>query len=139
MIQDPTVLADIRQQWDVVRKFCSGSHRSYMVGGAMGGVFINETPPETFYNLPLLLAYAVLDQVLNQLIAEGLFTCKGSHLAPKMSASVGHLPWKDFATVDAGRDRRNELAHDATLFDRATCLKFLDAIEAELRGWGIVT
>lgn len=138
MIQDQAVLSDIHQQWAVVREFCSPSHRSYAVAAGAGVAYINETPPESFYNLPLLLAYSVLDQVLDQLILERVFACKDRRLGVKMSASKGSLAWKDFATVDVGRERRNEVAHKAALFDRAICLKFIDAIEAELRGWGIV-
>ncbi len=69
MINDPTVRADIAKQWAAVKTLCRDSHRQAMVGS----VFINETPPEELYNLPLVLAYAVLDQVFDALIDQGTF------------------------------------------------------------------
>jgi hypothetical protein len=69
MINDPAVQSDIAQQWAAIRSLCRGSHRQYMVPGA----FINETPPEKFYNLPFVLAYAVLDQVFDALMNQGTF------------------------------------------------------------------
>ncbi|HBQ38256.1 MAG TPA: hypothetical protein DD714_04525 [Candidatus Omnitrophica bacterium] len=137
MIQDPAALASIQQQWVAVKDLCTGSHRQFMIPGAG---FINETPPETFYNLPFLLAYAVLDQVLDELVAQGTVPRpKGRPLlGTKMTASITALPWKDFPMVDSGKTERNELAHRATLLDREKCFAFIAAIETELKAWSIL-
>jgi hypothetical protein len=99
---------------------------------------MNETPPESFYNLPLVLAYAILDEVLSALIAQGVFACRDWKLGSKMVASKTKLAWQNYLLVDSGKTARNELAHRATLVERAHCLQFIEAIEVELRAWGVI-
>jgi hypothetical protein len=105
-----------------------------------GGV-INETPPESFYNLPLLLAYAVLDQVLEELIDQGTIPWKGGRrlLGAKIAASRNVLLWKDYLLIDKGKAARNDLAHEARLLNRTECFRFIDAVESELRAWNVVS
>ena len=135
MIRDQQTKSEIAQDWRVVRKLCESSHRQWMIPGAG---MINETRPEDSYNLPLILAYAVLDRVLRELRDQGAFTCKTWKLGEKMAASQNALPWQDYCLVDNGRDARNNLAHQAKLLSKADCLRFIDAIESELKAWGIV-
>jgi hypothetical protein len=137
MIADRNVKSEIAQEWAALRRLCAASHRQYQ---SEGGPFINETPPESFYNLPFLLAYAVLDQVLGELIDQGTFQCQKRRplLGDKMTASLNALPWQDYASVDSGKTARNELAHDAKLLDRAGCFRFIDAIEVELKAWSVL-
>ena len=137
MINDQGVKSAIARDWRVVRRFCEGSHRQWL---SPGGGFINETPPEDFYNLPFLLAYAILDQVLDELLDQGAFQChmKRPLLGDKMFASRELIPWRDYDLVNTGRRARNELAHEAKLLPRDQCFAFIDAIEAELKGWGIL-
>ena len=108
-----------------------------------GGVYINETPPEEFFNLPLVLAYALLDEVLAELIGQGVFVCSPRGKAPallgaKMSASKGALPWIDYAAVEAGKEARNELAHQGKLLPRQECFRLIDLIGAELVAWSVL-
>ncbi len=103
-----------------------------------GGFVIDEQRPEDSYNLPFVLAYAVLDQVLNELRTQGAFTCKTRKLGDKMTASQNVLPWQDYDLVNNGRVARNDLAHEAQLLSKVDCLRFIDAIESELKTWGIV-
>lgn len=71
MINDPTVRSDIAQQWAAVKLLSWGSRRAFPIPGAGGD--INVMPPEEFYNLPFVLDYAVLDQVLDELTGQGTF------------------------------------------------------------------
>lgn len=137
MITDPVALRSLQQQWSVVVRFCRGSHRSHQIPG---GPYVNETPPEQFFNLPLLLAYAVLDQALDELITQGVVPAiKGRpFLGAKMAASRSAISWQDYATVDLGKEERNGIAHDGKLLDRAACIRFIQAIERELRGWNFL-
>ena len=98
---------------------------------------ITETRPEDSYNLPLVLAYGVLDRVLNKLSDQGAFP-KEWNLGPKMATSQNVLPWQNYDLVDNGRVARNDLAHKAKLSSKADCLRFINAIEAELKAWGII-
>lgn len=135
MINDPQVRAEITQQWAVVRRFCVGSHRQYLVGG----VFVNETPPEEFYNLPLILAFAVLDQVLTELINQGeIPKPQRALLGARVLASSTVLQWINYALVDEGKTVRNKLAHEARLIGKLECLAFIEAIEVELKSWSIL-
>ena len=102
------------------------------------GIMINETRPEDSYNLPLILAYAVLDQVLSELRDQGEFTCKAWQLGKKMPASQNALPWQDYDLVKSGKNARNDLAHEAKLLGKTDCLRFIHAIGFELKAWGIV-
>jgi hypothetical protein len=132
---DPRIKRDIEQPWKVVRFLCRGSHRQAQLPG---GPFINETPLDEHYNLPFVLAFAVLDQVLDELIAQGLFKPRGTLLGAKMDASRGALPWQGYDLVWDGKEKRNDLAHEAKLLKKADCLRYVDAIEAELRAWNVI-
>jgi hypothetical protein len=98
------------------------------------------SPPNSFYNLPFVLAYATLDQVLDQLITEGHVKVGGKRplLGTKMAASSSTVPWKDYATVDAGKEKRNELAHKAKLLPPKECPEYISAIEVELKAWKVL-
>lgn len=139
MIRNQQVRSKFAQEWAAVRKLCAGSHRQSVVGGAGGVIFINETPPESFYNLPLLLAYGVLDEVLNELIVQGTIQCASKRplLGKKMAASKNKLTWLNYAQVKAGKTARNDLAHHAKLLGKVDCFAFIDAIEVELKAWGV--
>ena len=105
MIRDPQARSEIAREWAAIRKLCTGSHRQSQLDG---GLFINETPPENFYNLPFLLAYAVLDQVLAELIDQGTIHWQKRRplLGDKMAASANALPWQNYALVDIGKTAR---------------------------------
>jgi hypothetical protein len=140
MIRDIQRRTDIAEQWAATEKLCSGSHRQSMVGGGLGAVMVNETPPESFLNLPLVLAYSVLDAALGAMIEEGIFSCPGRApmLGTKMAASRPYLRWANYREVDSGREARNRLAHHAELVSKPECLRFIAAVEEELREWAII-
>ncbi len=140
MIHDQQVQLEVAREWAAVRKLCAGSHRQHMVAAAGGGVFVNETPPESFYNLPFLLAYAVLDQVLAELVNQGTIQCSRPRplLGERMGSSKTALPWQNYGLVEAGKTARNELAHDAKLLGKDDCFAFIDAIDVELRAWSVL-
>src|SRR5690242_9378678 len=121
MINDQNQKNTIANEWTTVKTFCRSSHRQYAIPGA----FINETPPTGFRNLPLVLGYAVLDEVLSILINQGLFTCKSWMLGAKMQVAEKVLPWQNYSLVKAGKDARNDLAHQAKLLDDRQCLVFI--------------
>lgn len=138
MLKNQAIKSAITRDWAVVKKFCSGSHRQALVPGRG---FINETPPEEFYNLPLFLAYAVLDEVLSEFLDQGTFVIpkkKKPLLGDKMIASRPHLPWQNYDLVEAGKNARNDLAHEAKLLERSKCFSFIGAIESELKAWNIL-
>jgi hypothetical protein len=141
MITDAKVLADVRQCWESVRKVQRGLQRDWFAQG----VQINEHASKESYNLPLVLAYAVLDMVLTELYDQGVYSCKGwksTRKAPplgrKMEDSRVHVPWQDYSLVFDGKEKRNSLAHEAALVDKFECVTYVNAIETELRAWKIL-
>ena len=136
MITDPKILASIRSQWRVVKRFCESSHVQYM---SPSGAYINETPPERFFNLPLILAFSVLDQVLKELIQQGSVPRpNGGLLGAKMKSARSAIAWQNYNYVECGKDERNAVAHDGKLLDREACLAFVNAIEIELYAWQVL-
>jgi hypothetical protein len=138
MINDQTVRADVVHQWETVRTLSQGVHRTGMASGGAGAVMINETPLDEHFNLPFVLAFAVLDQVLDELVAQGSFACTRWELGAKMLASKGPIVWTNYSLVDEGKMARNKLAHEAKLVSKADALRFIRAIEDELRAWRIL-
>lgn len=134
MINDQQTKLEIAQDWRVVRALCNKRYTRMLPGFGM----IAESPHNDYYNLPLVLAYAVLDQVLNKLRDQGVFACKDKRLGPKMVASKNALQWQDYTLVDNGRDARNDLAHETKLASKVDCFRFIDAVESELKAWGII-
>lgn len=140
MISDSKILAEVVADWTAVRKLCNSGHPGHVLSGGGAPVFFTETPPEGFYNLPFLLAYAVLDQVLSELIDQGTIQCnkKRPLLGDKMAASINVLPWQDYAQVESGKAARNALAHEGVLLRNAACFGFINAVESELKAWAIL-
>jgi hypothetical protein len=143
MIHDPTVKGEIEKEWTTIA-YLTNYNRSYVVGSAGGAAYINETPPETFYNLPLVLAYAALDDVLAQFIVEGVFRCLKKNgncfnLGDKMDSAKEAISWVNFDLVKEGREARNDLAHESKLVEKHRCLKYIQAVEDELKKWGVIS
>lgn len=134
MIGDQTAKDEIAEQWATVRRLCRGGHGSMH----RGGTFVIVPPSEGFRNLPLVLGYAVLDELLDILIRQGEFVSNNRKLGAKLKASENVLPWQNYALVDAGREARNKLAHEGELLDDGQCLIFIEAIEVELRAWRVI-
>jgi hypothetical protein len=137
VIKDQNVRAEIAQEWRSVRALVNW-HR----GHASPGGYILEKPPDKFYNLPLVLAYAVLDDVLAQMINEHIFKCSKNNgncfnLGDKMKSSIGMLAWIDYTTIDDVRKKRNEVAHKGILHSQGVCLQYINAVEDELKKLGL--
>jgi len=133
MIRDSRARAVITQDWAGVEKLSKADDGYFYLD-----VFVSGTRLDESYNLPFLLAYSVLDQVLTELRQQGEFQCTSWFLGAKMSASRDHLPWKDYDLADSGREARNLLAHEAVLLSKADCLKYIDAVRAELKAWAVI-
>src|SRR5258706_9829405 len=109
MIQDAQARSDIVAAWATIRHL-SKTGNSVMLPPSYPSFF--ERWPVALINLPLVLAYCSLEDVLDQLVVERHFSCQSSKLWPMMIASRSALPWQDYAQVDTGRKARNKLAHE---------------------------
>lgn len=141
MITDTDIKQDIQMQWDTIRKMAYRPESVSAPYGSRMGIVVVSTPtaPPDYLNLPFVLAYSVLDSVLNELVRQQVFMCKDWKLGTKMTASQVALHWQDYSLVKQGKKLRNDLAHGARLLDRAECLKYIRSIEAELIAWGVIS
>ena len=123
------------QKWTVIRQFCQSSHRQWI---GSGGV-IQETPPESFFNLAVVLAFSLLDEVLSSMSAHGAFSLpSGAMLGKKMATSRSSIEWLNYSSVEEGKCRRNDLAHRGALIPSADCREIVELISVELRWWGAI-
>lgn len=136
--------AIIQNKWNVIRVFCQNSHRQALVPG---GVFINETPPDEFYNLPFILAYEILEDVLKDFEEDEMFSLpldsngkkkKGLYYLLESSKISPSLKWIDYKTVFRGKENRDNLAHKGILLKKDECLLYINAIEKELKKWSLI-
>jgi hypothetical protein len=138
MIVDATILAEMRTQWSAVQALAEPERGVVPLVGLM---YVLPDKDARYYNLPLLLAFAALEQVLDELIAQGTVPRpKGRQtLQSKMAAANGPLQWLDYSHLDGGRVRRNALAHEAVLVGASDCRSLIAAIGAQLLAWGVLT
>lgn len=137
MIQDQSVLQNVRAEWAFVRRaqnMMALGHNASIVGGFP----TTEDFKNASYSLCLLFAFSVLERVLIQLRDEGMFNCTSGQVGTLMAASRSNLAWVNFALVDEAREARNKVAHHYRWPERRDCWRYLDAIEAELKAWQII-
>lgn len=103
-----------------------------------GGAFTAPALAAVVYNLPLLLAFDVLGQVLAQLRDEAQITCARSQLGPLVDAAKSALPWLDWQAIRDGVHRRSEVAHDGVLLDSNMCVADIVCVEKQLIAWRII-
>jgi hypothetical protein len=94
---------------------------------------------DILYNLPFLLAFGVLKQVLLQARDEGRFTSSRPQLSVLMDSAKNSLPWIDWQCLREAVKRRNEVVQNGRLFGDIQCLQDMADIEAQLLAWGIIT
>jgi hypothetical protein len=104
-----------------------------------GGIPVTMGFVDLCHGLILLFAFSVFEKTLQQLRDEGAFKCKSNQLGPLMKESSAVLKWLDFSTVDKARDSRNTIAHERKTLARRDVWRYIDAIEAELVGWKILS
>jgi len=136
MIENKESLEDIRESWNGVQKLKAFENRCALTSG--GVVSLGHAIPDGFWNLPFFLAYSILDDVLYALTEQGFFLCKSRQLGARMESSKGIIPWVNFELILAGKESRNDLAHRAVVLSKKECFKYILAIEAELKSWGIL-
>ena len=137
MIVNPNSLAALQDEWKGVVRMRERMKLLVVVTFA-SAAFTGPALGEVLYNLPLLLAFDVLKQVLIQAKEDGQFICPRNQLGNLMESAKVALPWIDWESLREGVRRRNEVAHDGKLFDSTQCLQDIANIEAQLISWGII-
>ena len=138
MIRDRNALAEIQQSWAGVEALRSTLQVSAAASmGIIGGVF-PFVLSNAAYNLPFIHAYAVLNDVLEQLADEGHFNCKSIFLGELLKRSQQALQWQNCALISAGAARRKDVAHRGQLLERGDCWKYVNAVKVELSAWAVL-
>ena len=139
MITDAAFVSDIVNEWSAIAQLRRQWNRTTMVGAMGGSTVVSFAPRDEFYNLPLVLAYCTLDNVLGELVEQGTIPrTRRNMLGDKMVSAKDVLPWIDYALIDTGRRARNDLAHKSQLVGKQDCITYVEAIGAQLRAWNIV-
>ena len=137
MIKDPSELTRLQTEWAGVQRM-RDRMKLLLTATFASGAFTAPALGDVVYNLPLLLAFDVLRQVLVALKDEGAFTCRTSQLGPLVDAAKSALPWRDWQEIRDGVRRRNEVAHDGMLHNAKSCNKDIEAVGHELVAWGVI-
>lgn len=138
MIRDSITLAEVQSGWAGVEVLRERLQRSAF---ASQGVIAGSFPfslANAAHNLPFIHAFAVLNDVLEQLASEGHFSCKSHFLGALLAKSEKALPWCDYMLISAGLKLRNDVAHRGHLIERGDCWRYIDAVKTELSAWGII-
>lgn len=137
LIARPDVVTELRLEWAGAVAMRERMRTLIIVTFATGR--ITATPLRSvLYNLPMLLAFDVLRQVLCAARDEGCFSCRSDHLGKLMEDAKGAISWVDWDRLRAGVRRRNEIAHDGTLFTSDQCIGDIESIREQCVAWGII-
>jgi len=138
VIRDTNIQKEIQNSWvgvESLREQLQVSAFASQMGG--GGIFPFKLL-NAAHNLPFMFAFAVLNDVLEQLAIEGHFKYKNHFLGTLLNDSKNLLSWCDFALIEKGVNLRNDLAHRGQLLERKECWIYIDAIKTELSTWRII-
>jgi len=90
------------------------------------------------YNLPLVLAFDVLKQVLLQMNEKDPFP-DFQQLGDLMDSRQASLAWIDWQGLRDGVKRLTEVQYGGTLLGDKQCLQDIAQIESQLVAWGVIT
>jgi hypothetical protein len=137
MIQDPTVLEELKNSWNGVMRLRDRVHRALISSATLPNsftIFIADAA----HNLPFVQAFGVLNHALHYMAKDKDFDYKGISLGRLMEASLGRIRWINYGLVSEGKKLRDGVAHQGEIVPRAECRKYIDVIEAELVGWRLL-
>ena len=137
VITDDATLTDVRKSWVGVEALRERLTSSGFMAFGVGGFFPTALA-DAAHNLPFLHAFAVLNDVLEQLAEEDHFDCNDRRLGMLLKKSEKALSWQDYKQIKVGVKLRNDLAHRGLLLERGDCWTYIDAIKRQLSAWGIV-
>ena len=137
MIANRTTLKKLQSEWAGVVKMREKMENLVKMTFSTGGL-TGPSLAKVLYNLPMLLAFDVLAQVLRAARDEGTFVSRGDKPGKLMDSAKTALTWNDWGELKDGVLRRNEIAHDGKLFDSSQCLKDITKVQEQLVAWAII-
>jgi len=131
MIANPSSLVTLQAEWQGVVRM-RDRMRHLVISTFAFDTLRSPAFGNILYNLPLLLAFGVLKQVLLQAREDGRFTSSLPQLEALMDSAKTSLLWKDWSCLRQGVKRRNEAVHNGKLFGDIQCLQDIADVEAQL-------
>ena len=135
MISNPTTLTNLQTEWSAVVKLHERM-KLLVMATFVGGAITAPALAKVLYNLPMLLAFDVLKNVVQAARDEGTVVWP-SESRLWVGAKTA-LSWNDWDELMFGVGRRNEIAHDGKLFDSSVCLKDIANVQEQLIAWAII-
>jgi hypothetical protein len=110
---DNELIEELKKEWEGFKK----SYNKASIPTKLGVIQQTMTPDfaDFCWSLVLVFGYGALQQILGSIKEQGIFKSKSSNLMCLMKNSKEILPWQDFPTVDEGREKRNDIAHEQNI------------------------
>jgi hypothetical protein len=135
LITDATALSAIRSEWSAVVKVRDRMRK--LMAGPVGSI-ADGTLHSVVYNLPLLLAFDVLEKVLRALKKQRQVPGSSEQLGDLMDVFQGDPSWLEWSVLRDGERRRHAITHAGELFSGVECIADIAAVEEQLAVWEIL-
>jgi hypothetical protein len=135
LISDPAAIAELRTEWEG-----AGRMRARMLRHVRGAFARLPQPglADVVYNIPVLLAFDVLNQALRAIQRQIGFRSASNSLGHLMDGAKDAITWIDYPAMLAAKNRRNEIAHDGKLHPADVCLSDIANVEKQLHAWNVL-
>jgi hypothetical protein len=135
LITDHTALWTIRSEWSAV--VTVRERMRHLMAGPVGSI-ADGALHSVVYNLPLLLAFNVLERVLRALKKQRQIPGHSEQLGDLMDVFQGDPSWLEWSVLRDGERRRHAIEHDGELFSGVECLADIAAVEEQLSAWQLL-
>jgi hypothetical protein len=135
LITDQAALRAIRSEWSAVVRV--RERMGKLMAGPVGSI-ADGALQSVVYNLPLLLAFNVLERVLQALKKQRQIPGHGERLGELLDIFQGDPSWLEWSVLRDGERRRHAIEHDGELFPGVDCLADIAAVEEQLAAWQLL-
>jgi hypothetical protein len=135
LITDARALATIRIEWSAVVKV--REHMRKLMTGPVGSI-ADGALHSVVYNLPLLLAFNVLEKVLRALKRQRQIPGSSEQLGDLLDMFQGDPSWLEWSVLRDGERRQHAIVASGELFSGVECLTDIQAVEEQLGAWEIL-
>jgi hypothetical protein len=135
LITDVGAVSAIRSEW-AAAVTVRDRMRSLMAGPV--GSIADGALHSVVYNLPLLLAFNVLERALRALKKQRQIPGHEDHLGELMDLFQGDPSWLEWSVLRDGARRCHAITHSGELFSGVECLADIAAVEEQLDAWRIL-
>ncbi len=135
LITDGGTVATIRSEWSAV--VTVRERMRNLMAGPVGSI-ADGALYSVVYNLPLLLAFNVLERALRALKKQRQIPGQEQQLGELMDLFQGDPSWLEWSVLRDGERRRHAIMHTGELFSGVECLADIAAVEEQLDAWGML-